>query len=163
MSPLQFEGTASASKRRVELSEKSARIVGGEKAEISNLPRKDAIEEMLQNRTVFDVERYLGSMSPDVLYQLMKAWLDGIRALDRAPDILDPNSRYYYISQLCLHLPSLFVLLAKHTRPSMKELFMQFGIHSEMQSAIYRVWAHRVHPSLKSSRIQVGFLGSLFS
>ena len=165
MSPLQFEATSSI-RRPGEASGKSAPVDGLDKprnvvslsgnntSNSNNMPRR---------HTKFDVEKYAGSMSHDVLPLLVKAWLDGIQVLDRAADILDPNSHYHYVSHICLQLPRLFVLLAKHTQPSLKAWSKQFGIEGELKSAIYRLWTHRVHPSLKISRDDARFLGSLFS
>ena len=125
--------------------------------------RSDSYEELeVLDAPKFDAERFMNTMDGEVLKQLMRAWMDGLLTLDRAPELLQTGSYFHSISRICVEISYLFELLARYTFPSLKEFVRQFGIYEEMQCAIYKVWTNRVHSSLRGARSQTGFLVKLF-
>lgn len=155
MSPLLLEPAVAVKKSR-------SSIIGSDPPMRSNSFDEFSTEHNNKS-SKFNVDNFLNVMNLDVFTLFMRTWIDGIAALDSAPPSLEPGSYYYFVSRICLEIPKLFELLARHTCPSLKEFSRRSGIYGEMQCAVYKVWTNRTHPSLKFSRGQAGFLGSLFS
>jgi hypothetical protein len=98
-----------------------------------------------------------------VLSYLANMWIKYIRILDSAPLEIVLGSYFDWVSKTANEISNFFVKISKLISPSLKELSKQIGIYGLIQTIIYRLWTHRMHPSLRSSRANAGFLGGLFT